>query len=889
MRLLTFLALLACATATRHGGMKALKSHLPQRMKNRSILVPWSPPFYVACGDVVVVLDASSSVAWAWWFSAPSPNWSLTCTHMAPQSSTSRTSFAPHTFPPQRPPVRASTSLAPTIIQRHTCSLILFPCAFDSHPIAFATLHTGAALEFTAGIFVDTRADPSKPLNIVLLTDGHTLEEEDVLRAGIDRVQTDNVYVHAIGVGYGLDAAELGLIATSDEYVTQVPAYAELLELSFASELVDSFACASHASSSPAVTTTPAAPTKTRSSQPKPSTTLTTTTATTTTAGSNEGKSCWERAQDVVFVLDGSDHTEASDFASYKKFISHFMTQAGPNTRPALVVAADTAHVEFSFADATPLRQLKTLLSNAGQRFSSNQDLGPALAMAAELLDNLQAGARPWAEKVIVLITPNAHLNPSSAIENIETIRLAADRLVAVGMGGADSAVLRTLAGANDATFALKHTGALLASTEMIVEVALCLDYEIDHQNLICQDGLIHETNVACACADEHCRTCERAGGHEQCRTCMDGRLSLGHACANTCPDTFVDRDGECVSPLTPFSAHIVLALDDSTSVGYAGFQRQVTWASSLAQLLTFDSGVIQMGAFSFDDRVQPISRFTSVEVLVDTLQSAKWTGGASSLAEALSFTGARYFQDLSLPADHRRILVILLDGAADDTVAQVARQATQLRQMGVTIFAIAVQDSNDVQQQEAQLMAAVSSTVEYHLMRVPNMEALMDANLIVEFASRLAGEDGTNPTTRRPPTTTQKLPDPTTLLPSPEPTLLPTPTIATMPRTPERRPVTTTATAKHRPTTRRPESGNGVSVLEQDSGSSSDQNVLATPGAIVGMAVAACVLVAALGMAAYRYQRARQSVDLQLQLEWQDSWTGRTLQLQQQPFESTV
>ena len=74
------------------------------------------------------------------------------------------------------------------------------------------------SLELVPTAFINTRVNEGIPRVVILLTDGRSNEPTLTAQAA-PRVHNDNIEVYSVGIGSGINEAELQIIASDPSYV----------------------------------------------------------------------------------------------------------------------------------------------------------------------------------------------------------------------------------------------------------------------------------------------------------------------------------------------------------------------------------------------------------------------------------------------------------------------------------------------------------------------------------------------------------------------------------------------------------------------------------------------------------------------------------------------
>ncbi|ESO86928.1 hypothetical protein LOTGIDRAFT_166656 [Lottia gigantea] len=73
----------------------------------------------------------------------------------------------------------------------------------------------------------DTTGRPNVPQHLVVITDGASAERR-LTKVAVAAAKSDNITMHAMGVGSGINTDELNLIATNSSYLTIAPTFEDL-------------------------------------------------------------------------------------------------------------------------------------------------------------------------------------------------------------------------------------------------------------------------------------------------------------------------------------------------------------------------------------------------------------------------------------------------------------------------------------------------------------------------------------------------------------------------------------------------------------------------------------------------------------------------------------
>ncbi|VDH94990.1 Hypothetical predicted protein [Mytilus galloprovincialis] len=423
---------------------------------------------------------------------------------------------------------------------------------------------------------------------------------------------------------------------------------------------------------------------------------------------------CHEKV-DLVFLLDASGSVGIENFEKEKQFIIESSNQfiIGPNdAQVSVVMFSNQPHNQFNLSEfdniSSITNQINAIPYEAGGTYTSL-----ALQFASDNSFTAEAGNRPDAIDVLVVVTDGKSTDHAQTLREAAALKQRNIVIVGVGIGSAvDAQELNGIATsplyvmyANDFD-ALRHFYRDIHDISCIIEPVVTTP-EPTRPNLDCHD-----------------------------------------------------------------KADLVFLLDASGSVGIDNFNKEKEFISNSLSRFIIGPNDTQVSVVMFSN--QPVSQFNLSEYqdresIVNETNSIPYQAGGTYTSSALAFT-----RDYSFTApsgdrpDARNFLIVITDGKSTDPT-QTLVEAANLKQNQIVIIGVGIGSGVDRTE-----LSAIASGSQY-VLHVDNFNSLSQFYGDIHQLACIADQTTPPPTTPEP-TTTGSTPEPTTGEPTttgstPEPT----------------------------------------------------------------------------------------------------------------------
>nr|XP_058971731.1 uncharacterized protein LOC131798056 isoform X6 [Pocillopora verrucosa] len=510
---------------------------------------------------------------------------------------------------------------------------------------------------------------------LIVITDGAqtTTKAYTPLPIASVGVKSKGVAVYAIGVGKGVNEAELREIASSQENVFVSASFKELhnLAVEIRKRLCDL----------PPTTTTP-----TPLPTPAP---------------------CKATA-DVAFIVDSSGSIGRRRWPLMLEFLKNIISafNVGPDgTHVAVIAYSNDAKLEIAFdtlsgAQITAEEYGKRIDKIAFQRGFTYIDKG--LKMADEQVFVTSAGMRPGVPKIAIVITDGQQTttNQFTPLDIAsQGIKDKGVKVFALGIGsGVKVEELQKIASSSDDVFTAPGFDELVSVVKPIVEKACPKEPEDPCAAIGCKApyniGCRNVNNTAeCICPtcpyiDSPVCTSDEVQDMSACfmrrQSCLSGDLVT------------VAKNGPCEKECTPI-ADIGFVIDSSGSIGRSNWARMKRFLKSLVSKLDVNPSYTHVSAVAYSNNPEVVYRFNFPQATDDVnnaFDGMRWQRGFTYTDKALLLAD----NDLYKPSNGMRpnvakVLIVITDGAQTTTKAYtpLATASAGVKSKGVAVYAIGV------------------------------------------------------------------------------------------------------------------------------------------------------------------------------------------------------
>ena len=179
---------------------------------------------------------------------------------------------------------------------------------------------------------------------------------------------------------------------------------------------------------------------------------------------------------------------------------------------------------------------------------------------------------------------------------------------------------------------------------------------------------------------------------------------------------------GECCTDKKAFAGHpkkidLVLALDESGSVGYRNFNIMKTFIQDIISHFVVSYSATRVAVVTWSTKVDLEFGFNeyinSDGVIEDIRKRVKYSGGWTATGNALNLIRRRLFSQS--PLDAKKVLFIITDGRSNRQTYNPNTEARHLKNSGVEIFAFGIGKSVH----DPELIAIASEPTKTHKFRV--------------------------------------------------------------------------------------------------------------------------------------------------------------------------
>ena len=198
--------------------------------------------------------------------------------------------------------------------------------------------------------------------------------------------------------------------------------------------------------------------------------------------------------------------------------------------------------------------------------------------------------------------------------------------------------------------------------------------------------------------------------------------------------DSFAFPPGECCSDETAFAGHpakidLVIALDESGSVGYRNFEIMKQFVEDITSHFVVSYCATRVAVVTWSTRITlefGFNEYINNEGVKKGIRKIRYSGGWTATGDALNFIRRNIFSQS--PSDAKKILFVLTDGRSNRQRYHPITEAKLLKKSGVEIFTFGIgRYVNDYE-----LSTIASWPIATHKFRVENFNDLSSLSHLI-------------------------------------------------------------------------------------------------------------------------------------------------------------
>uniref|UniRef100_A0A8C4SZU2 Collagen type VI alpha 6 chain n=1 Tax=Erpetoichthys calabaricus TaxID=27687 RepID=A0A8C4SZU2_ERPCA len=357
----------------------------------------------------------------------------------------------------------------------------------------------------------------------------------------------------------------------------------------------------------------------------------------------NDGCEETEEA-DIYFLIDGSGSIYPQDFLDMKKFIIAMtkMFRIGKEeVRIGVVQYSLTTRLEFSVAQYGTAKEITIAVKNIAQ-LGGGTETGAALK---SMENHFREAARTRQAKVPqFLITITDGKSDDSVVEAANSLRSMGVLTYAVGIRDADMAEIEQIAGVPERMFYVNNFDSLKQIKDEVV------------RKICSKEGKFRLSDSIQALGTELCKVCKQK------------------------------------------EADVIFLIDGSGSIFPVDFDKMKGFMEAMVDKSDIGPDKVQFGLLQFSDSPREefqLNAYDNQLQLKQEITNMEQLGGGTNTGAALEFASQYFDQSKGGRPSVRQFLVIITDGEAQD---EVSKPAQALRQKGIIIYSIGVENANTTQ-----------------------------------------------------------------------------------------------------------------------------------------------------------------------------------------------
>ncbi|KAJ8309545.1 hypothetical protein KUTeg_014419 [Tegillarca granosa] len=398
---------------------------------------------------------------------------------------------------------------------------------------------------------------------------------------------------------------------------------------------------------------------------------------------------CSTKQADIVFLVDSSSSEGQANFDKQIDFIKNFVKQfdIGPNNvQIGVVTFASVPHNEFWLNDfqtkADVMYALSSIKYSSGNTFTNT-----ALDFVRNSSFSPTHGARgPNVDKILIVLTDGQSTNSTATTTASQQIHAKGIHTISIGIGtGVNQNELQAIATDPSQVFTVQNFNVLSS-----------IQKELSQWSQFC---LYIVCNLALFAA----------------MVILFGSLLC-----------FIYHRFFCSSYFTvcgDATADIVFILDSSGSEGQDNFEKQLHFVGDFVKQFQIGPNAVQIGMVTFSSNARDDFYFNTYhdkQSLLNKILNAPYLGETTNTEEGLKYARLHHFDSKSSGArpEAKKIAIVMTDGKSDSR-SFTLQEATQLKNLNVTVLAIGI--GTNVDQSELQGIASDR----LHVFNVSGFDAL--------------------------------------------------------------------------------------------------------------------------------------------------------------------
>ncbi|GAB1606676.1 uncharacterized protein LOC115210527 [Argonauta hians] len=570
----------------------------------------------------------------------------------------------------------------------------------------------------------------------VVVTDGRS-GNKGLTKQEADKLHQTNIQVFSIGIGGNVDKSELNFIASKPDMVSTVGNFNDLKKIQKKLQTQTCKAKRQYDNWGPWSTCTVSCGSgvskRTRKCLlPK------------CYANSEESKTCnaqvcptvidcKENPLDIMFLVDASGSVNPTNFKKELQFVSSFVDSfdiSAKHVQVGVVSFDGRVSPRIKLNQIRDKNTLKQAINNI--RFTGG---GTATDIALRYIRTQgftpQNGGRTNVTQVLVVVTDGQSANTVQTKREADAIHKTNIQVFSIGIGnGVNRAELNAIASTPDMVSTVGNFNELKKIQDKL------------HTQTCTAKRQFGDWGAWTPCTAS-CNSGERSRTRKCLLKKCYGGTDQKEACnTQSCPTVPPTTE----APKCNYSiADVVFALDGSSSVGQANFNRMLTFVDAITKSFEVGKDSVHVGLVTFADHAKlrfHMNKYFNMSDILTQIKKIPYQGGSTNTGEALNYLRTTSFLPQNgARANVPKIAIIITDGRSNVPVT-TAQEAAALKKDGVIVFSIGV--GSKVYPTELEQIA--SATAKNHVFLVNNFEALNNIRKAVAFRACEAQKNATEP-----------------------------------------------------------------------------------------------------------------------------------------------
>ncbi|XP_041363645.1 uncharacterized protein LOC121379208 [Gigantopelta aegis] len=384
---------------------------------------------------------------------------------------------------------------------------------------------------------------------------------------------------------------------------------------------------------------------------------------------------CREKVADIIFALDSSSSIWEDDFKQQLNFVANVANSfilGQNNIQVGVVTFGSDVRLDFHLNAHTSPTDLMAALKNISY-LGGGTNTGSAIRYIRKEMFREKHGGRPWAAKILVLVTDGLSQNTTSTLMEASFAHYNNIEVFAIGVGGGvDDFELRSITSEPSETHVFRVDGyEALDAIRTTIEQRTCERPSKDHP-----PGSVKEEP-----ADT---PTERCGGKP---------------------------------------ADVYFVLDASSSIWPPDFATQVDFVKAVIDTFDLGANKTRVGVITYSDGVHvqvPLGSTYDRTELKSRIETTPFLTGRTNTGGVIE-----YLTDVAFSHDVARhgaahVAIILTDGQSSK-LPETVRQAARAHERGIYLFSVGIGQQTDVYE----LMAIASDPDEDFVFKVDDFDGL--------------------------------------------------------------------------------------------------------------------------------------------------------------------